>query len=452
MRNPSPDISESDCKDLADTAKKILNNNWKESFTVPSSSQYPHQWSWDSVFIAMGYAHYNQERAESELRHLFKGQWKNGMVPQIVFNSTELNGDYFPGYEFWEINKSDNAPDTVKTSGICQPPIHSTGVLHLIKYATDRERALNFASELFPKLVSWHNYLYSERDPNNEGLVYIRHPWESGQDNSPIWDSILDGFEINKEELPEYKRKDDIHVNADERPSSVEYDKYVYLVDFFRHRNYHEKQIREENCPFLVQDVLFNTLLCKANKDLAEIADLIGENPEPFQNKADRTAEAMNQKLWNDQEKMYNDFDLQTSKKIQSRVLAGFLPLYAKIPDESQKQKMFDYLNTHCFCQLTDTCFPAPSYDKSGDDYSARTYWRGPVWINMNWLLSEGLDQYGFDDYVKQVKNSIIQLPFKSGFREYYDTDTGEGYGIENFSWTAALLLDTLYRENASVI
>lgn len=452
MENPSPEITDADLKELAKSAKQILNKNHRGPFTVPSSSQYPHQWSWDSVFIAMGYAHYDQQRAEIELRYLFNGQWKNGMVPHIVFNSNELNGDYFPGYSFWQIEKSKKAPDSVKTSGICQPPIHSTGVRHLIEFAPNRDQALEFAAELYPKLVSWHNYLYRERDPDNEGLAYIRHPWESGQDNSPIWDSILDRFEINRKELPEYERKDDIHVNAEERPSSEEYDKYVYLVDFFRQRNYDETQIREDNCPFLVQDVLFNTLLCKANNDLSEIAEMVGEDPEPFREMAGQTAASMNRKLWNEREQMYNDYDLQSSQKIQARVLAGFLPLYAQIPDESQKQKMFDYLNTHCFCQLTDACFPAPSYDKSGEGYSARTYWRGPVWINMNWLLSEGLDHYGFDDYVKQVKNSIIQLPYKSGFREYYDTDNGQGYGIENFSWTAALLLDVLYRENPTAI
>jgi len=452
MDNPSPEITKKELKELVQTAKQILNNNWKGSFTVPSSSQYPHQWSWDSVFIAMGYVHYNQDRAEAELRHLFSGQWKNGMIPHIVFNSDELNGDYFPGHEFWQTQRSDNVPDSVKTSGICQPPIHATGVRHLIKHAPDREQALEFAEEFFPKLVSWHNYLYRERDSFDEGLVYIRHPWESGQDNSPIWDSIFNRFEINQSELPEYERKDDIYVDAEERPSNEEYDKYVYLVDFSKQRNYNEKQIREDNCPFLVQDVLFNTLLCKANKDLAEIAELIGENPEPFNKKSDRTARAMNQKLWNKQEQMYNDFDLQASKKIKARVLSGFLPLFARVPNSSQKQNMFNYLNTHCFCQMTDTCFPAPSYDKSGEDYSSRTYWRGPVWINMNWILSEGLQQYGFDDYVKQVNNSIIQLPFQSGFREYYDTDSGEGYGINNFSWTAALLLDILYREKSLIM
>lgn len=447
MENPSPEPGPEEIEQLAVSAKEVLEKNWTGLFTRPAPGQYPHQWSWDAVFIVIGYAHYNQQRAEQELRHLFSGQWQNGMVPQIIFNNEANVENYFPGPDFWQAERSLNAPEEPQTSGICQPPIHATGLRHLINYAPDRNQSLDFAAELFPKLKKWHTYLHQERDPYDEGLIYIRHPWESGQDNSPIWDEILKRIELEPEQIPHYKRRDTVNVDPAERPSDDKYDKFVYLVDFFRKRNYDETKIREDNCPFLIQDVLFNTLFCKANKDLADIAELIGEDPYPFNEWADQSACAMNEKLWYEKEDMYADYDLQADEKVQARVLAGFLPLFAEIPGENQQNKMFHYLNTHCFCQMTDTCFPAPSYDRSGDDYSARTYWRGPVWINMNWLLSLGLAKYGYEDYVRQVKKSMIQLPLTSGFREYYDTDSGEGYGIDDFSWTASLLLDVLYRE-----
>ena len=71
-------------------ARQILDNNWTGSYTKPSLSLYPHQWNWDSGFIAIGYAHYNQKRAKKEVLSLFKHQWPNGMVPQIVFNPNSL--------------------------------------------------------------------------------------------------------------------------------------------------------------------------------------------------------------------------------------------------------------------------------------------------------------------------------------------------------------------------
>ncbi|RME00598.1 MAG: hypothetical protein D6814_03220, partial [Calditrichaeota bacterium] len=56
---------------LQEQARNILSGNWTGKFTMPAANLYPHQWSWDSAFIAMGYAHYHQERAQQELRSLF---------------------------------------------------------------------------------------------------------------------------------------------------------------------------------------------------------------------------------------------------------------------------------------------------------------------------------------------------------------------------------------------
>src|ERR671910_208653 len=71
---------------LVRQARAVLDFNWTGEYTMPGPRLYPHQWSWDSAFIAIGYSHYDQERATKELRHLFEAQWKNGLLPQLVFN------------------------------------------------------------------------------------------------------------------------------------------------------------------------------------------------------------------------------------------------------------------------------------------------------------------------------------------------------------------------------
>lgn len=431
---------------LVQSAKKVLNRNWSGSFTKPAQHLYPHQWSWDAAFIAIGYIHYDQDKAEQELRHLFSGQWSNGMVPHIVFNNRESSDTYFPGPDFWETDRIPQAPDAPLTSGICQPPIHATAVHHILKFAQDFEQAKEFASEMFTQLQQWHRYLYRERDPMNEGLVYIRHPWESGQDNSPVWDQVLEQIRLNDVDIPHYKRKDTAWVGSDERPTDADYDRYIYLVDFFKKRNYEEKTIRQENCPFMVHDVLFNTLLCRANRDLAAIAETIGHDPEPFKKRAEQTTRAINNKLWNKVYGIYSDFDMLSRQLIPAKVISGFLPMVADIPEDDKAKRIFDYLNTRCFCRVDDTCFAAPSYDRSEADYSSSKYWRGPVWLNMNWLLCDGLQKYGFTRYAEKINESILRLPATSGFHEYYDPDSGEGYGSDGFSWSASLFLDVHYR------
>src|SRR5919202_1472171 len=84
---------------LIEQAKAVLDTNWVGSYTKPAPNLYPHQWSWDSAFIAMGYAHYDQQRAEDELRSLFAAQWSNGLLPHIVFNPRAAG--YFPNPEMW---------------------------------------------------------------------------------------------------------------------------------------------------------------------------------------------------------------------------------------------------------------------------------------------------------------------------------------------------------------
>src|SRR5215218_6909194 len=266
---------------LVRQARAVLDFNWTGEYTMPGPRLYPHQWSWDAAFIAIGYSHYDQERATRGLRHLFEAQWKNGLLPQLVFNPHFTN--YFPGPNFWHAKESPDAPEHHETSGVVQPPIHATAALYIYRHAEDEAKARAFLEYAFSKLSAWHDYLYRERDPEGEGLVYIRHPWESGMDNSPVWDQTMQRLHLGSDQVPRYRRADIHTVSASDRPTSGAYDRFAYLVEFFADRAYDETKIRQD-CPFLIQDVLFNSLLHKADKDLAEISRIVGEDPAPTRN------------------------------------------------------------------------------------------------------------------------------------------------------------------------
>src|SRR5690606_28339572 len=74
--------------DLFEAAKTVLKMNDTGNYTIPAPGLYPHQWLWDSCFIAIGIRHYDIERAKIELLHLLSGQWTNGMLPHMVLSST----------------------------------------------------------------------------------------------------------------------------------------------------------------------------------------------------------------------------------------------------------------------------------------------------------------------------------------------------------------------------
>src|SRR3712207_4540275 len=155
-------------EDLIQQDKMVLDFNWTGQYTKPGPRLYPHQWSWDSALIAIGYSRYDQERATSELTHLFDAQWKNGLLPQIVFDPHF--GRYFPGIDFWHADRSPDSPAHARTSGIVQPPVHATAALSVYRHARDDSGVRAFLECTFPKLVAWHDYLYRERDSEGEAL------------------------------------------------------------------------------------------------------------------------------------------------------------------------------------------------------------------------------------------------------------------------------------------
>ena len=435
--------------DYTSRARKILQDNWTGAYTKPSPGLYPHQWNWDSGFIAIGKSHYDTKGAINEVENLFLAQWSNGMLPQIVFNPDFL-GHYFPEPDFWQTERSPSAPRDHMTSGITMPPVHAIAAEHIYDHAADRKRVLPFLQRIYPKILALHAYLYRERDPLDEGLVYIRHPWESGIDNSPAWDDPLRSMEVDRESLPAYQRRDLDHVSREMRPSDDEYDRFVALVDLFRRHNYDEASIRGE-CRFLIQDPLFNSILCRANRSLVKIAELLGERPGIPEEWEKKSVEGIRRKLWCPDNRMFYPYDMVAERLIYAETSSGFLPLFAGAATDDQAKVLYSRLDSVSFCSLHQgNCYTIPNYDTQQDDFDRTNYWRGPVWINVNWMLADGLARYGYTLKADSLRRDLLQLPIRFGFREYFDSYSGQGYGSDNFSWTAALFLDLIeefYRE-----
>src|SRR5918912_403325 len=105
---------------LAARAQEVLRQKDMGGWTKAASDLYPHQWSWDTGFIAIGLAHLDTRRAARELLTLFDHQWKTGKVPHIVFNPDTPPESYFPGAEHWA-SAAASADAPPHTSCLCQP-------------------------------------------------------------------------------------------------------------------------------------------------------------------------------------------------------------------------------------------------------------------------------------------------------------------------------------------
>jgi len=417
----------------------VLERNSLGDATKPSPRLYPHQWSWDSACIAIGYARVDQRRAERELLSLFAGQWRNGLLPHIVFTE---GARYFPGPEFWRTDRSADAPDGPRTSGIVQPPVHATAAWQVYLHGHDRERARRFLTELMPRLAAWHAYLERERTRGEDGLAEIWHPWESGMDNSPLWDDALARIELSADDVPEYERVDVHLADAAERPSDHEYDRYAYLVRLFRDLRYDAGEIRAQT-PFAIQPVLFNSLLVQSNRDLAEIARVVDADPAPFEDAADRTAAGIDDRLWDD-DGAYVDFDVVANERIRTRSGAALSPLYAGVPTAERAALLVERLDD-AGVEIEGRGFAVTSLPPGDPRFEPTLYWRGPVWPIHNWVLYRGLARYGYHDLAERVRSAVLELARKAGFWEHYSPTTGRGHGGEEFSWTAGLVLDLVF-------
>jgi hypothetical protein len=431
-------------QDLLEAAQAVLDRNWTGRCTLPSRGLYPHQWSWDAAFIAIGRAWDEQERAQRELESLFAAQWTNGMVPHIVFDPDVASDDYFPGPNFWQSDRAKWHPASHRTSGITQPPLHSRAALEVYKRARDRREALAFLERLYPKLAAQDDWLAANRDPDDRGLASIVHPWESGTDNSPLWDRDLEEMVIPPGALPEFNRRDLAHADPADRPTQSAYDRFVYLVITFRESGYDDHAM--VNGPFLIEDPLFNSIWCWSAHALAEIAKLLGEDPTPHEKLADRVHAGMLKHLWDPEEERFHAYDLREHRQVRKQTVATLLPLLdPDLPSDVAGALIKKLESPHFLARDRRVDhFRVPSYDLRSPDFDRRRYWRGPVWANINWLLYQSLLEHGHPTVADDIADSTLRLAQRSGFREYFDPFIGTGYGGRDFSWTAALAIDLL--------
>ncbi|HUC57014.1 MAG TPA: glycogen debranching protein [Streptosporangiaceae bacterium] len=430
---------------LRDRAAAVLRGNDAGGWTRASPVLYPHQWSWDSGFIAIGWAHLDVGRAMTELESLFAAQWATGMVPHLVFRAGPGH-PYFPGPQWWDTSVSAAAPaPPVKTTGICQPPVHALA-LQRIWRLTPQGRQAEIRSRiraLYPQVVSWHRYLATCRDPEASGLVTTYHPWEA-TDNSPRWDAALERITVARP--GPYHRVDTGEVqDPAQRPTRWDYDRFLWLVEQLRKYQYDDAQIYREY-PFLIKDVFFSAIFVAANAALLDLADVAGAG----------TADRQQLTRWLDRGRtglasridaksgLCLDHDIRSGQDVRLRTFAGFAPLFARTADTGQRAAQLRLLDSEDFCGHPRLRWRLlPSTSPAEPAFEPDNYWRGPVWPVINWLLWQSLSLIGDSARADDIRgDSLSQIAADGHLGEYYEPFTGQQLGSPRQSWTAAVTLD----------
>lgn len=434
-----------DKTDLLESAKAVLVMNDQGQYTGPAEF-YSHQWLWDSCFIAIGLRHLDIDRAMAEILSLLRGQWHNGMLPNMIF----AKGDrYVRDRNLWRSWLNPNSPDDVATSGITQPPMLAEAIVKIGERLKKPERR-SWYKQVYPALLAYHQWLYAERDPHNEGLVLLIHPWESGLDNTPPWmhelhehqlaawigvvKKLKAGWLINQ------FRRDTRTIPAEERLDSIEALAFYSALRRLRRKNYDIDKILSHSL-FAIEDLNFNCILIRANKHLTDIAASIKEElPTELLASIQKGQDALDQ-LWDPYSGQYYSRNFVTHNLLKEPSIATLMPLYAGTLTKDRADQLVRLLeNQHVFGMT----HPVPSVPSNSPWFSQHAYWQGPTWVNTNWLIIDGLERMGYQSHAKALKESTLEMVASAGCYEYFSPLDGSPAGAPNFSWTAALTIDLL--------
>ncbi|WP_341976361.1 hypothetical protein [Microbacterium sp. LWO13-1.2] len=251
-----------------------------------------------------------------------------------------------------------------------------------LRKVLEAEDAPDWAREQLARVIRSQEWWFSGSDLDHDGMPEYGHPYSSGLDDSPIFDGQL--------------------------PTAAP-DLGAYLV----------------------------------RQDL-EIAALL-EQYEPgadvtrFRERAAVTQDLLLQMWSSDRERFlaYGGGEPQLSDTIVGLMplLTGTLPgtiasaLHAAIDDPSRYA----------------LAWGLPTVAASDPDFSAERMWRGPIWVNTNTLIAEGLEASGYPERARELREQTVALVVHGGGpHEYFNPRTGQkaDRATTAFGWSAALFID----------
>lgn len=343
---------------------------------------------WDSFFNALLLSVESAEYSRDVIHSVLQTQYENGNIPN------------------WR-GRFSGTPDR------SQPPVGSYCVLKVFQKTGDMDM-LRYA---YPYLKKWHafwkapKYGRFRRDGNQDGLLEWGSDADLVPENVPPWEDGVPGrqramWESGQDDLP----------------------------------NWDEARFSESTETFTMNCVDLNSLYALDAYCLAQIANILKNRPDyqTYMQEYSRMKELINEKLWDETEGFY--FDRHWDGTFSYRKAASnFYPLIAGIPDKDRADRMLAHL-------LDEKEFwgefviPTISRDDPAFSQPSQQYWRGTIWPPTNYLVYQGLKNYGYDAVASEFAARSAALFMRSweNFQlspENYDSRTGEAEGQRYQSW-----------------
>jgi len=338
-------------------------------------------WAWDSWKHAVALVGFEAELAKDQVRAMFDFQDEYGMIADCIFRDTLI--------------EKHNWRDT-------KPPLAGWAIKRIFDETNDTA----FVREMFPYLIRYHEWWYTNRDYNRNGLceygstdgTRVAAAWESGMDNAVRFDSAR-LVRINEHAWS--LTQESVDLNA-----------YLYAEKGFLAGM--AEALGDEECAI------------RFGKESVELKDKI-------------------QKIFYDDESGYF-YDISTIDGSYIKIIGpeAWITMWAGIADSLQAasvvEKIMDTMHFNTFV-------PFPTLSASHPNFNPeRGYWRGPVWLDQAYFALEGMRHYGYEDEYRFMKNKLLTnaeglIGSGEAIRENYHPLSGKGLNANHFSWSAAHLM-----------
>lgn len=366
----------------------ILEQHWNEEggYTSPNDEVYPWRWLWDSCFHALLWSKLRPDRAVREIEAVFRPQDpETGFVPHVHYW-----GDSAFGRSLW-------GRDDVST--ITQPPMYGHAIRRLV------EDGVELSSSLIESALRGLRFFLDRRI--HRGLVVAVHPWETGCDDSPRWDSwVQQPFSRHAFALIKGRLVGSLVLEG--------------------------MGVAVGSTEFGVGSIALTALVAFNALELAVVAGDQG-----LADEAAGLVEAIESRWLEDAETWVDGGpDQRTSGTVPT--LEALLPVL--VTDSRWEQARSLIRDPNRFAAR----FGPRQVDRAHPSYRPDEYWRGAAWPQLSYLFWVAASRRGDWEWADELAQATLGGAVASAWSEYWHPETGEGLGASPQSWTglAALMSD----------
>lgn len=413
-------------QDLKDATRRVLERNSRRhgeySYFVSDYRKYPFQYYWDSCVQSIVMSLFDGRRAEEEMYSLLSRQFPDGCMPYM----TSWEPPPFPYNAMIRI--ANWVGEDGRANMSTAPMLSSVATWEIYKRTGNKA----FLERVIPELAREADYMGVQRNLLDDGLVVIVNVLEAGTNESPVYDEIM--------RLP--------------RPRGL--GPFVHLIFFvkisrqmsrYKELGYDLDRIAELGL-CMVEDTNSNALFCRSLLAMGDILDEVGEAraATEYRQQARLLAERLEKMCFDESDGFfYTRYGTRSERKFSRvKTLSGLLPLFTGLisPEVARvlvERHLRDEREFWTEFPLSFVALDEPSCRTRVFPSPFPSLWRGGTWMCMNWMLFMGLREYGYDDVADSIARSSASMVRRSGFREFYNSRTGKGYGARNVGMSTAV-------------